>query len=136
MKKVFLDANIILDFLDSSRSAHKKVRKLFGLLIEQDYRPVISEDILTTIYYIVKDKAAVLGFFDHILSQWELVCLGIDTIEQAVKLCRENSTLDFEDVCQALAAKKAGCEVVITNDAEFFRPDGVTLYQAHEFLSG
>ncbi len=134
MNKVFLDANIVLDFLDSDRAEHKTVRLLFEKLVEEGYRIFITEDILTTLYYVVKNKTAVLDFFCYVVSEWEIVCFGTDVIKRAITICRENSALDFEDVCQALAAKSSECRVLITNDAGFYETDGLELYNANEFL--
>ena len=56
MKKIFLDEYIVLDLLDSTRSSHRISKNVFEKLIDQNYTIVISEDVLTTIYYIVKNK--------------------------------------------------------------------------------
>jgi predicted nucleic acid-binding protein len=135
VKKVFIDANIILDLLDSTRTCHSISKKVFEDLIDQNLQIVISEDILTTIYYIVKNKRAVLEFFEIITDQWEIVSFGNLTIVDAINLCKEDSSLDFEDVIQSLSAKESGCSLIITNDRNFFSC-GVPIMGAEEFVAG
>ncbi len=45
----------------------------------------------------------------------------------------ENSSFcDLEDTLQYVLAKKAGCEVIISNDKDFFSPD-LELFNSKEF---
>ena len=132
MKKLFLDANIILDFLDSSRINHEYSKKVFEKIIDDDWQVVISEDLLTTIYYIIKNKQLVLDFYNAILLQWEIVSFGIDVISEAINLCRENPSLDFEDVNQSLCARGNNCLLVITNDSGFYQC-GIPAISSKEF---
>ncbi len=88
MKKAFLDANIILDFLDSQRKLHESTKRLLEVLIDLNYCIVISEDIFTTIYYIVKDKHMVLQWLKIIMDQWDVVCFGKELISKSTDICK------------------------------------------------
>jgi predicted nucleic acid-binding protein len=134
MKTAFLDANILLDFLDGNRRFHDAAVRALRLLIERDYGIVISEDILTTVYYVVKNKPAVLDFFAMIQSQWHIVSFGPIVIEEAIRLCKEDPALDLEDVLQALGARQARCDLIITNDTRFYRC-GVETLHVEDFLA-
>ena len=84
-----------------------------------DVAIVISEDMLTTIYYIAKEKQRVLAFFQVVLREWRVEAFGPAAVEEAVKRCMEDPALDFEDVLQCLCAKNAGCGTLVTNDRNF-----------------
>ena len=133
MKKVFLDANIILDLLDSNRISHMASKKVFEKLIDQDWQIVISEDLLTTIYYIVKNKQVVLEFFEMIIEQWDIVAFGKKSIIKAIVICKNNPSLDFEDVIQSLSAKISICNLIITNDNGFY-DCGIPIKSSKEFI--
>jgi len=99
-----------------------------------DYDIYISEDMLSTIYYISKDKKATLEMFENLIFiDWSVVGYGSDTIQEAVKLSLINN-LDLEDVLQCLCAKKNGCEVLLTNDKRFYNC-GISICNAKEFLA-
>ena len=119
MKSIFLDTNIILDFLDSQRQNHNLTRRLLTKIIEDEYRIFISEDMLSTIFYIIKNKQAALEFFKLILAEWEVIPFGKETITEAIALCLQNVGQDFEDTLQCLCARNAGCELLISRDNHF-----------------
>ena len=133
MKNNYLDANIVLDLLDSTRSSYSTSKKVFIIIIEQNLKIFISEDILTTIYYMVKNKNLVLDFFETILDFWEIVPFDSKSISEAITLCKSKLNLDFEDVIQSLTAKKFGCETIISNDKNFYNC-GIKIKSGEEFL--
>jgi len=133
-KHVFLDTNIVLDFLDNKREDHKKVQQLIQYLILNNYKITISEDMLSTIFYIIKDKKATLQFFKTIVKKWNIVPYGLELIEEAVDTALEKD-LDLEDLLQCLCAKKYDVNILITKDKGFYNC-GLTLYTTDDFLEG
>ncbi len=119
MQKVFLDTNIILDFLDKKRLNHENSVQLISRLIKNKIEIYVSEDMLSTIFYISKDKEKVLLFFEMICKKWFIKDYGTDLIAQAVSVCLENKGQDLEDTLQCLCAKKNDCTFVITSDKGF-----------------
>ncbi len=116
-KNIFLDTNIIIDFLDEERESHQLAVNLFQYLIEEEREIYISEDMLSIIYFIIKDKHRVLNFLEDIVDEWNIVSFGKDVVKEAIKLSKK-SEKDFEDILQCLIAKKFNC-VLITNDKDF-----------------
>ena len=53
---------------------------MIAKLIMEDYSIFMSEDMLSTIFYISKDKEKVLLFFETILSKWSVAPYGIALI--------------------------------------------------------
>ena len=126
--KIFLDTNIVLDFLDSKREHHQNAKTLFAKTIVNEYQVVISEDMLSTIYYIHKDKASALSFFATILKNWEVVPYGTALISEAISYCQKTGN-DFEDSLQCLCAKKHNCLYIVTSDKKF-----VDFFQVNSIL--
>lgn len=131
--RVFLDTNIILDFLDAKRPAHNQAISLVGWLVSNSKEVCLSEDMLTTIYYISKNKGHVLNFFTTISRLWNTVPFGQSVIHEAISLCQQNTSLDFEDTLQCLCAKANECSTLITNDKEFYSC-GIEVVTSDEFL--
>ena len=131
-KKVFLDTNIIIDILNSQRPNHLNATKLLENLIVNDIDIVISEDMLSTIFYIVKDKKRTLNFFNVILEDWIVISFGKKIIAIAIELSLENN-LDLEDTLQCLCAKENGCYALITHDNKFYNC-GIDILTTEEFL--
>ena len=132
MNNIFLDTNIIIDFLDEQRENHKLAVKLLMKLTENNYNIFISEDMLSTIYYMIKNKQKVLHFFKDILNDWNIVPFEKDIIKESIEFALTNKK-DFEDVLQCLTAKKYNC-FIATNDTEFVNC-GVKILNYQEFFN-
>ena len=118
-KKVYFDTNIVLDIIDSKRQNHTKAKKIWELLTINKSKIVISEDMLSTIFYINKDDTYTLNFFKLIIKRWFVVPFGKKVIENAIELSLEKH-LDLEDLLQCLCAKENACDIFITNDKNFY----------------
>ena len=133
-KKIFLDTNIVLDIIDSTRSNHEKALQLGSYLLLNDYEIFVSEDMLTTLFYISSDKQKTLLFIKEVIFvDWKIVPFGTEVIKKAIDLSLEKK-LDLEDVLQCLCAKENECRVFITNDKRFY-DCGVEIMTSEEFLT-
>ena len=131
-KKIFLDINIVIDGIDKDRPNNTIATKLIYELIVKGYEIVISEDMLSTIYYIQKNKKRTLDFFKTIQYNWKISPFGEEVISKAIDLSLEKN-LDLEDVLQCLCAKENGCQLLITNDKKFY-DCGLEVLSAEAFL--
>jgi len=131
-KIIFLDTNIVLDIVNPQRINNKEAIRLWNMLIVKKYTIMVSEDMLSTIFYINKDKKQTLEFFQLILKRWQIVPFRKDVIKNAIDLSLEKN-LDLEDILQCLCAKENGCKVLITNDKKFC-DCGLSVYTTEEFL--
>ncbi len=131
-KKIYFDINIIVDLLDTTRSSSVKSQQLVKKLMLEKAEIVISEDMLSTVFDLIKNKQATLQFFKTIQSKWHIVPFGAEVIQNAIEVSLEKS-LDLEDVLQCLCAKENGCSALITNDKKFV-DCGIPIYTTDEFL--
>ena len=132
MTTVFIDANILLDFLDTARPRHTQAARSLATLAEQGYTPIITEDLLTTIYYVAQHKTKILDFFAYILQNWIVVPFGLSILEQTIADCREDPRIDFEDRAQGYAALRQNCHFLLTADTTFTAPPGLSIRSMEE----
>lgn len=120
VKKVFLDTNVVIDIIEPTRDNHKASIELLENLVLNSFEICISKDMLTTIYYISKDKSFTLNFFKNLIFvDWIILDFSFDVINKATSLALEKN-LDLEDLLQCLCAKEYGCIALITNDKKFY----------------
>ena len=131
-KKIFFDANILLDIIITERKGNLYAKEVRKYLVLNSIDIVISEDILTNIFYISKNKKDALTFFELIQDRWEIVSFGKKVIRNAIKHSLENN-LDLEDLLQCLCAKENECQILITNDKKFY-DCGLDVLSAEAFL--
>ena len=135
LNKIFLDINIIADIIHASRPNHNKSMILLKQLLVNNYEICISEDMITTLYYISKDKTTTLGFLDDVVFvDWTILTFGKNVLNQAVKLSLKEN-LDLEDTLQCLCAKENNCSILITNDKKFY-DCGIQIISSDNFLNG
>ncbi len=136
-KRVFLDANIILDLYDDRRIFHQESSEAISMLLqESEIELFTSCDIITTLYYLlskkVKEKA-----LDSVLDINELctvVEFGNFEVEKSCNLMKKNKNFtDLEDTIQYVMAKKVSCDLILSNDKKFFS-DEILLMSSREFL--
>jgi predicted nucleic acid-binding protein len=132
-KRIFLDTNIVADIIQKARPNHNNSIKLLEYLILNNYEICISEDMITTLYYILKDKKTTLGFLENLVFiDWTILIFGEKVLKNAVKLSLEEN-IDLEDTLQCLCAKENDCEVLVTNDKKFY-DCGIKIMTAKEYL--
>ena len=132
--KIFLDTNIVADLIHVSRPNHAQSLELLKYLVLNNYKICISEDMITTLYYILKDKESTLGFLQNVVfKDWTILMFGESVLKEAVQVSLDKN-LDLEDILQCLCAKENGCKVLITNDKKFYNC-GLFISPTEEFLN-
>ncbi|OHD98239.1 MAG: hypothetical protein A3K14_00905 [Sulfurimonas sp. RIFCSPLOWO2_12_FULL_36_74] len=132
-KKIFLDTNVVADIIDAKRAGHQRAMELVERAIYDDFALCVSEDMLTTLFYISKEKAKTLEFFKNVVFvDWEILNFSKEILFEGVELA-QGGNLDLEDVLQCLCAKQSGCTAIITNDGKFFNC-GLESFSVEQFL--
>ncbi len=78
---IFIDTNIVIDFIDQRLYDLDNTNRLFKLIEGNDINGFVSESVITTALYIT-------GFEDRIirlLKIIKIICIETDTIENAMK---------------------------------------------------
>ena len=124
-KRVFLDANIILDIFDENRVFFKDSSLAVYILLEQNIELFTSCDIITTLYYILskKSKKFALESIENVNNLCSVVEFSNSEIAQSCILMRGNNFIDLEDTIQYTMAKKANCDLILSNDKNFISKD-------------
>ena len=129
MKKVFLDANVLID-LFSKKEFSKYSIKAVEYLINKNKKVNLctSSDIITTVYYILdkhtKNKKTSLQAVKEISELMTLIEFSNEEVKHAVTLMEKDRNFrDFEDTLQYVLAKNEGCDLVLSNDKSFCPPD-------------
>ncbi|MBA1437818.1 MAG: type II toxin-antitoxin system VapC family toxin [Epsilonproteobacteria bacterium] len=131
-RKIFFDTNVVLDLLDETRVGNKFMEPLLNKIAKENYIVVLSEDMLSTLYYIIPDKKRVLEFLKTVLQYWQIVSYGTEVIKEAINVAQEKQ-VDLEDLLQCLCAKANGCEMILTNDKKFYNC-GTKIMSPKQFL--
>lgn len=112
MKRIFIDANILIEILMSRRLANNCVL----MLQDASRQYTISALTVHIVWYIAEKYSIDQKLVDEILTGWEILPITQDIIKSA----RERyDGKDFEDCLQAVCAEVGDCESIITIDKQF-----------------
>ncbi len=137
IKKVFVDANVIIDTFDESRKEHKiSTESIEYLLFQEEIELYTSCDLITTVYYVLKKKSREESIYDieSALDIYNLIPFSNYEIKEAINLMKKNKNFkDLEDTLQYVLAKKEGCDLILSNDKEFYSPD-IQIFTTLQFV--
>ena len=135
-KKIFVDANIILDIFDSQRPSYLSSLKAYHYILESRWILLSSCDIITTIYYVdsKKNQRKTIEKIEDINKILKVIDFSNKEIAQTCKLMKEDrSYKDLEDTLQYILAQKENCDIIISNDKKFMSKD-IDLLTSNEFV--
>jgi len=122
IKKLFFDANIILDMIDSDRGNVKMVRALVYNALMKDIVLYTSCDILSNVYYVgckKLEKSILVEEMLRILEIFDIVAIDKTLAKNALLENKIQLSSDFEDLLQSQCAMVSECDLIITNDKKF-----------------
>lgn len=130
MKRIFLDTNIVLDFL--IREEYKpQIRELISR--SADWNLYISYLTVANAAYIMRkySKEQLRTNLELILDLFEIIPNDRKQLEKAIKA----DFSDFEDMLQYQAAKSVKSEVILTRNATDFTFSDIPVMNVATFLN-
>jgi len=135
MKNLFLDTNIIIDFLANRRPFSDDAAKLLSLAMAGEARLFISAVSYNNIYYILRQfnsNSEVLKLLNQLSGYADIV----DVTQAVIKKSLKTSLFaDFEDAIQyysALSIRALTC--IVTRNTRDFRKSEVPVMSSKEAL--
>lgn len=131
--KVFVDTNIILDWLAKREPFFDFAKALFSKGENGEIKLLISTMSFITTEYILrkqigkeKAKKALSGIrtISHVCSSGE----------KEIDLCLVSSIRDFEDAFQYYSALNNGADIIITRNPKDFSKSALPVMSAEEFI--
>ena len=137
IKKIFVDANVIIDMFDKSRENWIEANKIVDYCVDKGIELYTSCDLITTVYYILskKNKGKALENIEAASEIFELIPFSTNELKEAIYFMGKDINFkDLEDTLQYVLAKKEECDLILTNDKNFYTPDIKTI-STSEFLN-
>ena len=125
--KIFLDANICLDLLDTTRPTSKRsVKWYLNNKDNEEYSFYFSADFITTFYYILTEKRKFDGkktlyAIDTLISEITPIYMSHYDFISAKNQFFDDVLNDFEDLIILNSANRSKCLKFITNDKELLK---------------
>jgi predicted nucleic acid-binding protein len=135
MKSLFVDTNVLIDFLADRKPFSIAAARLFTLSLSKKVKLYISAVSYNNIYYILRQSLShqdTLHLLSELLEMTELVDVTKIIIDAAIK----SDFKDFEDAIQyhcALSINKI--EIIVTRDTKDYKKSNIPVMTTSEVLN-
>ena len=131
---LFIDSNVVLDFLLERQPFFEDSKKIFSLIENPEYNLYISAAAVTDIYYIayrtLHNHEMVMNLLERLLSIVKIADVNAENIYNAVNL----RWRDFEDSVQYSIAKSNNMDGIVTRNMKGFINSDVKIFTPEELL--
>jgi len=127
---LYIDTNIFIDLLDSTRPSYKQSLALVKDSLESAKILYINSDTVTNTFYVLSKlrrgrEAELMLMMKKVVMLFEVVPIDDKDIMYAFDLCMDTNLeyKDYEDAVQYVCAKKINADLIVTNDKRFVSLD-------------
>jgi predicted nucleic acid-binding protein len=131
--KVFLDTNVLIDFIARREEFYHAAANIINLGIKGSVALYTTPLTYATCIFIARK---VLGY-DGVVKAMQILdnYLHVTTMDKTQCHNALFSTMpDFEDMLQFESAYAAGCDVIVTRNKKHFPQDAIQLLDSKEFF--
>lgn len=133
MKRVLVDLNIILDFLNR-RNKHQVAARIINLCVEEHLEGLLAAHEITTLSYFLlkesKDPDKTRRILEDLLDIFTIIPTDRDILRAALA----SGISDFEDAVFETSGLRAGVDCIISNNLHDFRRSRVRTLSPEQFL--
>ncbi|PIE86084.1 MAG: PIN domain nuclease [Bacteroidia bacterium] len=134
MKRIFIDTNIMLDFLGERHPYYTPIAKIATLSDRGELQMVVSPISFATVNYLLSKYENPKSAIDK-LPKFKVISEISIVDEHIVEKALNSSFSDFEDALQYFSATASNCDIIITRNAKDFRQSLLPVMSPDEFLN-
>ena len=131
MKRIFLDTNILIDYIDN-RAGADDAEQIFACGFSGEALLFASSLTFANMAYIIKNRTQEEKYdaLKQMAGVVEILPLGKREVMSAI----EQPVSDFEDMLQYQCAKTAGCDYIVTNDRRHYDFSDIPYFSSVAFV--
>lgn len=133
MKKILIDLNIILDFLNK-RNFHQEAAQLINMCVENKLSGYICAHEVTTLSYFLlkeqKDKTKVINTITALLDIFHVIPIDESILRDSLI----SPITDYEDAVIEVSSMKANIDYIISRNISDFKSSRIPTYTPEQFF--
>lgn len=134
MQKIFLDTNIVIDFLGERDDFYLSSAKILTLADKKIIKVYTSPTTIANTFYILSKTENQKKVLEK-LRKFKLVC-NISTMnDEVIEKAINSNFKDFEDSMQYFSAIATNCEIIITRNEKDFKNALIPVLNPESYLS-
>jgi predicted nucleic acid-binding protein len=133
MKKVLIDLNIILDFLNK-RNFHQEAAQLINMCVEKKISGFICAHEVTTLSYFLlkeqKDKTKVINTITALLDIFNVISIDESILRDSLV----SPISDYEDAVVEVSSMRSNIDYIISRNISDFKLSRIPTYTPEQFF--
>ena len=134
MKKILIDLNIILDFLNK-RNFHQEAAQLINMCVEKKISGYICAHEVTTLSYFLlkeqKDKTKVINTITALLDIFNVISIDESILRDSLI----SPITDYEDAVIEVSSMKTNIDYIISRNISDFKLSRIPTYTPEQFFN-
>ena len=136
MKKIFLDTDVLIDFLSDRQPYSEQAVQLFAFAIKSKISILVSAISFDNMYYVLRRNGISHTAAIKALKKIHEVTHCVSIHDQTISAALESGFKDFEDGIQYHAAIEAGnVDCFITRNLKDFKQSEIQVMSPQHFLT-
>ena len=132
-KHLFLDSDILLDWLLKSEPFSSYTKTLVNESISRNFKVSTSTLVIANINYIVANRTSISNARQNIKMLVNLINI-LPFESDIINLAIVSNFADFEDSVQYHIALKYNCDVIVTRNIKDYKHSTIPVLTAEQFL--
>lgn len=135
MKEVYIDSDLIVDFLTDREPFCEKSAKIMNLCIENQIKGFITPLIIANVFYVLRKKIDAQELKNKLKSL--LSFLDVISMNKKIILTALNSDFsDFEDALQNFTVvQNSDVQIILTRNIKDYKNSTLTVYTPNDYLN-
>lgn len=134
MKKVFIDSDVILDFLFDRKPFSDTSAEILNMCYNQHLKGYITAIILSNIYYLLRKTTTHENVIVHLKKIMQILEV-VTTEKKAILDALESNFNDFENALQNFSAQNSNdIEIIITRNTTDYKKSKLVVITPENFL--
>lgn len=133
MQKVFLDTNIVIDFLGEREYFYESSARVLTLADQKRIKIYTTSNTISTGYYLIS-KYENSNIALEKIRKFKLLCSISIMNDEVIDKAIISDFKDFEDAIQYFSAVATDCDVIITRNEKDFKNALIPILNAESFL--
>lgn len=133
MQRIFLDTNIVIDFLGEREGVYEPAAKVLTLADKKKIKIYTSPSSISNTYYLLSKYENTKAALEKI-RKFKLICNISIMDDEVVEKAIHSDFKDFEDAMQYFSAIATSCDVIITRNEKDFKNALIPVMNAESYL--
>ena len=135
MEKVFLDTNIVVDFLCERCDFYLPAARIVVKAYRKEIELCCSSLTFATASYLMGKSKLDSATIFHKIASFCTLCIPTVVDQTTIDEALQSEFTDFEDAMQYFSARRFGADVIITRNKSDFEKSQIPCYEPVEFLA-